>query len=131
MKSLTKITCLSLLLMIITLVSCGGADYNTINQKIEEEREFTDKEYSAMLDYIENYIDKQLPKINDVYYFEDEQDLEEWDKDLDEAGQVFVYFATLSQGKDEGKLNSSNLKRLNSVTKKIEKISQTFGSRAD
>lgn len=111
----------------ILLASCGGADYKTIDKKIEEngvDANFTDKEYSAMLDYVEKYVEQQLPKANRSYNLEDEQDMEDWDKELDAAGQVFLYLAAVSTASEEGKLSSVDQKRLKKIMKEIQSISE-------
>lgn len=119
MKSLIKIMCSSLLLISLTLSSCTGADYKTIDQKIEEEgvfADFTDKEYKAMLDYCENCV-TELLRIK-----ESSHNMDILEKESDKYMQAAIYVAALSQGEEEGKLNALDSKKLKALNKKLQSI---------
>lgn len=128
MNAIIKTLMSGLVLICLSLASCGGADYKNIDKKIEEEgvfADFSEKEYSAMLDYVEEYIEKQLSKADKIYDFENEQDMQEWQEDLDEAfGQGFDYLAALSLAEEEGKLNSNDSKRYNNIKTKLNQFIQ-------
>ena len=128
MESLSK-TVISMLMFVgILLVSCGNADYKAIDKKIETDgidANFTDKEYGAMLDYVEKYVEQQLPKANKRYNLENEQEMKEWSEELDAAfGQVFVYIAAVSIADEEGKLSSTDQKHFNKIMKTLQSISE-------
>ena len=126
-----SMTMLSLLLAASMLLSsCGGADYKTIDKKIEENgvlANFTEQEYGAMLDNCEKWVERLSGILNSSNLTFEEMG-KEMEKEMEESSQSLLYLAALSQAMEEGKLNKSNLKRFKSIRNQFDSLIEQMNS---
>lgn len=100
MKSLIKISICCLLLL---FTACGGSLQKTVDEKIDKEglfTSFTQEEYAYMADYV-------ISHFNDIH-------------DIQDKGYGVQYVLILLNAEDEGKLNASNLTKLEEIKLKGE-----------
>ena len=117
MKKLKNLLLLSLLVLGLSLVSCGGANLKAIDEKIQKdgmEAKFSSGEYNAMIGFIEKLI-----KDNPHYDPSDEQQMEKFGEDF---GNMFTYMMVLGLAKDKGDLSSSQIEKLDIIQKKAAQL---------
>ena len=110
MKHLKNLFLISLIIDLMTLVSCGGASLKTIDEKIAKEgveADFSSGEYDAMIGFIEKII-KEVPP----YDSSDDIQMEQCEDDF---GKIFTYMMVLGISKDNGKLSSSQITKLDKI----------------
>ena len=116
MKNLNKLFVVTILLSILTLVSCGGANLKAIDEKIEKEgmeANFSSDEYDAMIGFIE-----KLFKDNPQYDSTDDKQIAQFAEDF---GKMFNYIMVLGFAKDNGNLSSSQIAKLDKIQQNAAK----------
>lgn len=101
MKSLIKFFII-IAFFSLSMVSCGGAEMKAINEKIEKEGNqatFSQKEYSAMADYILSHID-----------------------DMNEDEKIVDYTMILMSADIEGNLDDSTKAKCEKIQQKAQEI---------
>lgn len=98
------------------MTSCGGADLKSVNEKIEKdgvEAKFTQEEYNAIISYLSDIYDspETLKKA-----------MEGGDEQVD---QMIEYTGILLRAKEEGLLDESTSKKLESLDNKVKSFNFT------
>lgn len=127
MKKIRNFIMVSLMALMMTLMSCGDSTLKTINEKIEKEgtsATFTQKEYAAMVDYVEKNFDKQLEvETKNMDWEESEKYMQKNFPHLDD------YIIILAFADAGGELDKSTSIKYNQIIKKVQnKIKDTYDS---
>lgn len=62
---------------VFALSSCGKPDYGEITQKMEQGRQLDSGDYDAMIDYVRDAAQMQIPKLREAATFDDVQRIDE------------------------------------------------------
>lgn len=125
MKKIKNFVMMSLMALMVILVSCGDSTLKSINEKIEKEgtsATFTQKEYAAMVDYVEKNFDKQIEvEAKNMDWEESEKYMQKNFPHLDD------YIIILAFAEAEGELDKSTSAKYNQIIKKVQnKIKETY-----
>ena len=118
MKKIRNFIMVSLMALMMTLMSCGDSTLKTINEKIEKEgtsATFTQKEYAAMVDYVEKNFDKQLEVETKNMDWEESEKYMQKNFPLVDDYLIILAFADA-----EGELDKSTSIKYNQIIKKVQ-----------
>ncbi len=100
----------------LIMTSCGGTDLKSVNEKIEKdgvEAKFTQEEYNAIISYLSDIYDSP-ESLKKAMEGGDEQ-----------VNQMLEYTGILLSAKEEGLLDESTSKKLESLDKKVKSFNLT------
>lgn len=125
MKKIRNLLMMCLVALLLGFVSCGEGALKAINEKIEKEgtsATFTQKEYAAMVDYVEKNFEKQLEvEAKNMDWEESEKYMQKNFPHLDD------YIIILAFADAEGELDKSTSAKYNQIIKKVQnKINDTY-----
>lgn len=120
-KLFTAMFSLAMIISLSVLTSCGGAPSNSdvkkVIEKYDDKGEISEKDYSALLDYLDAAMDEALPLVKDMKKAQendDDDEIEAIEKKAEKLESKYEYFEDvlkiISNASDED-LGKSNVKK--------------------